>query len=70
MTLKELIDDIHSLNRELEEYERKYGIASEDFYKLYQQGTLDEGDFEEIQEFCEWAGVYQVKVKQEQKNEE
>jgi hypothetical protein len=62
MTLKELLDDIHSLNRELEKYERKFGITSEDFYQLYQQGKLDEGEFEEIQEFCEWAGIYQIKV--------
>jgi hypothetical protein len=67
MTLKELLDDIHSLNHELEKYERKFGVTSEDFYQLYQQGKLDEGEFEEIQEFCEWAGIYQIKVKQERK---
>ena len=41
MILKELLDDIHSLNRELEKYERKFGITSEDFYQLYQQGKLE-----------------------------
>jgi hypothetical protein len=46
-------------------FERKYGIGSEAFYELYSQGKLDDGGSEQTAVFCEWAGLYQLKVKRE-----
>jgi hypothetical protein len=38
MTLQEIIADIHALHEDIEIYERKYGILSETFFEVYQQG--------------------------------
>ena len=38
MTLEELLADIHSLEEELLDFERKYGVRSEIFYAAYVNG--------------------------------
>ncbi len=38
MTIDEVVRDIHALAADLENYERKYGILSETFYKAYLAG--------------------------------
>lgn len=60
-----LITSITTLTNELARFEREYGIGSEAFYELYSQGKLDDGDSEQTAAFCEWAGLYQLKVKRE-----
>ncbi len=65
MTLAELIQDIHALNRELEFYESKYGLLSKDFYKLYTDGNLPDEEIEQIDEYGRWASFYKIKVDRE-----
>lgn len=67
MTLNELIESIYALGQEIKKYEKKYGITSEDFYELFSQGKLDDGEYEETEAFCEWAGLYEIKLKREKK---
>jgi len=67
MTLSELIESIYALNREIKKFEKKYGLTSADFYELFREGKLDDGDYEQTEEFCEWAGLYEIKLKREQK---
>jgi len=38
MTINEIVRDIHALEADLENYERKYGILSETFYEAYRMG--------------------------------
>jgi hypothetical protein len=38
MTIDEIVRDIHALEADLENYERKYGILSETFYEAYRMG--------------------------------
>ena len=38
MTIDEVVRDIHALEADLENYERKYGILSETFYEAYRAG--------------------------------
>ena len=38
MTLQDILDDIHALTEDLENYERKYGVLSETFYQVYTNG--------------------------------
>jgi hypothetical protein len=45
----------------LQAFEKKYGLASADFYELFSQGVLDDGEFEQTRDFCEWAGFYEIK---------
>jgi hypothetical protein len=65
MTLYELIDDLQALRVRTQAYERKYGVTSQDFYALYQQGLLDDEGFEQSTEFVRWASAYEMQMKRE-----
>ncbi len=62
MTLSEILQDLHALETRLREYEARYGVTSEDFYDLYQQGLLDDDGFESTIEFTRWASAYTMKL--------
>ena len=66
MTLADIIQDLHALEARLREYEAKYGIASADFYELYQQGLLDNDGLEQTMEFTRWASAYEMKLEREE----
>lgn len=42
MNLREIIADIHALEEELLNFERKFGIRSETFYPVYMNGEEPE----------------------------
>ena len=65
MTLYELIEDLHALRVRTQAYERKYGVTSQDFYTLYQQGLLDDQGFEQSTEFVRWASAYEMQMERE-----
>jgi hypothetical protein len=65
MTLYELIEDLQALRVRTQAYERKYGVTSEDFYSLYQQGLLDDEGFEQSTEFVRWASAYEMQLDRE-----
>jgi hypothetical protein len=65
MTLYELIEDLHALRARTQAYERKYGVTSQDFYELYQQGSLDDEGFEQSTEFARWASAYEMQLERE-----
>lgn len=65
MTLHELIQDIHALDRELQKYEEKYGLLSEDFYELYVSGVLRDENVEEIDDYGNWAAFYKMRERRE-----
>jgi hypothetical protein len=65
MKLMDIILDLHALEARLREYETKYGIASADFYELYQQGLLDDDGLEQTIEFTRWASAYAMKWERE-----
>ena len=47
--------DFNELTRKLEDYERKFGYSTIEFFSRYSEGTLDDGD-----EFMMWAGIYHL----------
>ena len=59
MNLHEILADIHALEEELLDLERKYGVRSETFYAAYSSGEepADEGW---VLDFGEWASVYRT----------
>lgn len=57
MTLHEIIQDIHGLDAELTQLEKRYGLLSADFYHLYKAGEL-----EQSRDFIQWAGYYETKL--------
>ncbi len=60
--LQEILDDLHSAERELQPYEKKYGMRSEFFYELFCEGLIeDNANFD----FQTWAGIYEIKLDRE-----
>lgn len=59
MTPREILADIHALEEELLDFERKYGIRSEIFYVAYAAGEEPE-DESWVLDFGEWASVYRT----------
>lgn len=63
ITITEILDDLRVADEITRRFERHYWLSSEDFYALYQQGLLDDG--EHLEDFTEWAGFYKIKVDRE-----
>jgi len=61
MTLEEILQSIHALEGQLRKFEEQYRLRSEDFYRLVQEGRL-----EQSADFIEWLGLYEIKCKREQ----
>ena len=59
MNVREILIDIHALEEELLEFERKYGLRSETFYAAYMGGEEPENDAW-VLDFGEWASVYRT----------
>jgi hypothetical protein len=57
--LKEILNDIHSLEEDLLHFERKYGVRSETFYAAYMSGEEPDDDAW-VLDFTEWASVYRT----------
>lgn len=63
ITLSSLLDDLRAADETLRNFERRYWLSSDVFYNLYSQGLLDDG--ENLEDFAEWAGFYQIKQHRE-----
>lgn len=59
MELAGILADIHALEEELLDFERKYSLRSETFYAAYISGEEPEND-EWVLDFGEWASVYRT----------
>jgi hypothetical protein len=59
MDLQQILADIHALEEDLLEFERKYGVRSETFYAAYIAGEEAEND-DWVLDFTEWASVYRT----------
>jgi hypothetical protein len=57
--LAEILADIHALEKDLLELERKYGLRSETFYAAYIIGEEPENDAW-VLDFSEWASIYRT----------
>ncbi len=61
MTLREILTDVHALEEELLELERKYGLRSETFYAAYMSGEEPKNEAW-VLDFSEWASIYQTSL--------
>lgn len=59
MNIRDILMDIHALEEELLDFERKYGVRSETFYAAYVNGEEPEDD-DWVLDFGEWASVYKT----------
>jgi hypothetical protein len=59
LTVSEIIDDLRVADEALRRFERLYGLSSDQFFELYNQGLLDDG--EHLHDFSQWAGFYKLR---------
>jgi len=59
MNIRDILTDIHALEEELLNFERKFGIRSETLYAAYVTGEEPENDAW-VLDFGEWASVYKT----------
>lgn len=55
MTLAEVVASIHNLEQKMQVFERKYNLLSDDFYRLAQEGKLEQST-----DFIRWLGYYEL----------
>lgn len=60
--VNELRNGINNIEIDLRQFERKYGQATEDFYKQFVDGSL--GDQED---FLIWSGLYEMQTASQKK---
>jgi hypothetical protein len=59
MNARDILADIHALEEELLDFERKFGVRSETFYAAYANGEEPEND-DWVLDFGEWGSVYRT----------
>ncbi len=59
MNFHDILIDVHALEEELLDFERKYGIRSETFYAAYVSGEEPENEAW-VLDFGEWASIYKT----------
>ena len=64
VTITEIVDDLRAADEITRRFERRYWLSSADFYKLYSQGALDDG--EHTEDFALWAAYHEIKLDREQ----
>lgn len=57
--IQNLLADIHALEQELLNFERRYGVRSETMYAAYVAGEEPEDDAW-VLDFGEWASIYKL----------
>lgn len=60
VTAEVFLRDIFEAESALRWFEQKYSLLSETFYRLYQRGLLRDEDPDEIQEYLEWSGWWEI----------
>src|SRR6266571_3944817 len=65
MRIDEIVRDIHALEADLENYERKYGVLSETFYEAYCAGQEPDDDAWML-DWSDWAGAYEISQRRRQ----
>jgi hypothetical protein len=63
ITITQILDDLRAADETTRRFERRYWLSSADFYELYRQGLLDDG--EHTEDFAEWSAYYQIKLARE-----
>jgi hypothetical protein len=64
LSLTDILDDLRAAEDGLHKFERRYWISSEQFFQLYQEGVLDDGDH--LEDFAEWVGHYRLRAKRQE----
>lgn len=60
--IDELKNGIHNIEIDLKEFEEKYHLSSEDFYKRFTNG-----EFGDEEDFMLWSGIYEMQLENQRK---
>lgn len=60
ITITEILDDLRAADEITRRFEGRYWLSSDDFYGLYSQGLLDDG--EHTEDFALWAAFYEIQL--------
>ena len=60
ITLTQVLDDLRTADEIVRRFERRYWLSSADFYDLYQQGLLDDGD--RTEDYALWSGFHLINL--------
>lgn len=60
--VNELMNGIHNIEIDLKEFEKKYQRSTEDFYRQFKNGELDDRD-----DFIVWSGIYEMQSENKRK---
>ncbi len=63
LTISEILSDLRMAEEVMSKFERRYWITSDQFFELYSEGLLDDG--EHTEDFSEWAGYFKLKQRRE-----
>ena len=63
ITITQILDDLRAADEITRRFERRYWLSSADFFALYKQGRLDDG--EHTEDFAQWAAFYDIKLDRE-----
>ena len=63
VTITEILDDLRAADEITRRFERRYWLSSNDFYELYSQGLLDDG--EHTEDFALWAAFHEIRLDRE-----
>ena len=69
MTLDEILRDIHALEEDLLNYERKYGVLSETFYESFMRGE-EPPEESWVQDWNGWAATYEIWLQRKKQYED
>jgi len=61
--MTEILDDLRAADEITRRFERRYWLSSADFYALYSEGLLDNG--EHMEDFALWAAFFEIKQDRE-----
>ncbi len=60
--INELKNGIHNIEIDLREFEQKYRLSSEEFYRQFKNGELDDQE-----DFMLWSGIYEMQLQNKKK---
>lgn len=65
LTIEDIMEDLHAIEGELHQLEKKYKVRSETFYELYRSGKI-----EHTKEFIRWVALVEAKRTREKQYED
>jgi hypothetical protein len=60
--INELKNGIHNIEIDLKEFEQKHRLSSEEFYRQFKSGELDDQE-----DFMLWSGIYEMQLQNKKK---